>query len=70
MFLITHNSISISAQRQYSSPKLPGHMMQSQKLLSTFIAFAPFLLRQSFSWSVGQSNNRQDLAFSFLHSCF
>lgn len=70
MFLITHNSISISAQRHYSSPKLPGHTMQSQKLLSTFIALAPFLLIQPFSWSVGQSNNRQDLAFSFLHSCF
>lgn len=44
MFLITHNPISISAQRQYSSPKLPGHTTQSEKLPRTFIAFAPFLL--------------------------
>lgn len=70
MFLITHNPISISAQRQYSSPKLPGHMMQSEKLPSTFIAFVPFLLIHLFSWSMGQPSNRQDLAFCFVHSCF
>lgn len=70
MILITHNSISIATQRQYSSPKLPGHTMQSEKLPSTFIALAPFLLIHPFSWSVGQYNNRQDLAFSFVHCCF
>lgn len=43
MLLITHTSISIAAQRQHSSTKLPGHMMQLKKLPSTYHTFAPFL---------------------------